>query len=372
MAQVRPQPQGRDGVKRRPGRPKEEYLLLLVAAGAAATAVVPAIEEVPARPGIWAATAVALALALSTVFAFWFGGAVRRSGWEAEERETDAVRGVLAAIPDGLLVLDGDRIVAANSAFCELVGYDPADLAGTRAPFPFWPPEHRHELEAWHASLGARPRGSRRLMLAHRSGDRIPVLVAANEIQGAAGSYVVSARDVSESYRREQRLSELSARDPETALLDERGFEATLRATVRRARPNGTEVSVALLELGSSSRSFTGRLGAPDALIAIERLQSELRAGDELARTRDDEIAWILPDASAAAAVEAVARARRALVDTGTTLTAGVCDLVTAGDVPSLFALADRALVEARRQGAGTTVSYAELRLATVPHAQAV
>ncbi len=27
---------------------------------------------------------------------------------------------------------------------------------GTRAPFPFWPPEHRHDVEAWHADLVAR------------------------------------------------------------------------------------------------------------------------------------------------------------------------------------------------------------------------
>lgn len=356
-----------------PRRPKEEYLLLVVAAAAAAAASVPAIEELPSRPAIWAATSVALALSLVTVFAFWFGSAVRKALWQADEREHATVRSVLAAIPDGLLVLDGDHIVAANGAFGELLEYDPAQLAGARAPFPFWPPEHRHELEAWHASLGPGTRESRRLMFARRSGERVPVLVAARELGGAAGRYVVSVRDVSESYRRERRLSELSSRDLQTALLDERGFEASLRAAARRARASGTAVSVAILELGSSSRSFTGHLGAPEALIAIERLQATLRAGDELARTRDDEIAWILPDASAAFAVEAVARARRALAEIGATVTAGVCDLAAAGDVPSLFALADRALMDARREGVGTTTSYAHAHaLAAPPRAEAV
>ncbi len=348
-------------------RPKEEYLLLVVAAAAAATAAVPAVDEIPARPAMWAATAVALALAFATVFAFWFAGAVRASSWREEARENDAVRSVLAAIPDGLLVVDDDRIVTANRALGELLGHDAADLAGARAPFPFWPPEHRHEIEAWHASLGARGGGSRRLMLARRTGERVPVLVAAQQIGDRSGRYVVSVREISESYRRERRLSELSSRDPETALLDERGFETSLRAAVRRARASRAEVSVAVLELRCSARSFAGQLGTPDALIAIERLQATLRAGDELARTRDDEIAWILPDSGEVSAIEAVARARDALAEVGATITAGVCDLATAGDVPSLFALADRALVEARRRGAGTTVSYARL-----PRAQAV
>ena len=360
-------------MKRAPRRPKEEYLLLLLAAAAAGTAAIPAVEGLPSRPALWGATALALALALATAFAFWFSGAVRRSLWKAAEHEDDAVRAVLAAIPDALLIVDGDRIVAANRVLCDLLGYGPDELAGTSAPFAFWPPEHRHEIASWHAALGTATGSAQRLMLAHRSGERIPALVAAREIGGVAGRYVVSMREVSESYRRERRLAELTSRDPETALLDERGFEASLRAAVRRARTSEKTISVAVLDLRSIVPGASPGLGTPDALIAIDRLQRTLRAGDELARTHEDEIAWILPDTSWTSAVEAVARARAALADLGVTLTAGVSDLETAGDVPSLFALADRALVEARRRGVGTTVGYAELSAADVsPRAQTV
>ncbi len=163
---------------------------------------------------------------------------------------------------------------------------------------------------------------------------------------------------MSHGYRRERRLAELCSRDPETALLDERGFEEKVRDAVRSALADGTNPSVVVVELGSDGPSWTGGLGSPEALLVIDRLQSLLRAGDELARMRDDRIAWLLPETGLEGAVEAVSRARRAISSTGATLTAGVCDFATAGDAPSLYALADQALAEAKRQGRGTTASY--------------
>ena len=99
--------------------------------------------------------------------------------------------------------------------------------------------------------------------------------------------------------RRERRLSELSARDPETALLNEYGFDERLREAVRRAIADATDVSLVVAELGSTDGTWTGSLCSPEALVVIERIQSTLRAGDELARTSDDELAWILPDTDA-------------------------------------------------------------------------
>lgn len=141
-------------------------------------------------------------------------------------------------------------------------------------------------------------------------------------------------------------------------MLDERGFDESVRGAVRSALADGTNPSVVVVELGNDGPSWSGSLGSPEALVVIDRLQGLLRAGDELARMRDDQIAWLLPEAGVEGAVEAVSRARRAISDTGTTLTAGVCDFATAGDAPSLYALADQALVEAKRQGRGTTASY--------------
>jgi len=349
----------------RPRRTKEDYLLLVVSVSAAAVAVASWRRAESGAPELWAAMGVALAVSLAMLFTFLVAGSVRKAAFETAPEEDGSFRRVLAAVPDGLVVLDGSRVIAANGRFCELVGFSRDELADEVAPLPFWPPEHRHEIERWHAWLAERGEHAGRLTFVHRGGDRLPVLVAGRRVAGGSGSrrYVVTVRDVSESNRRERRLSELSSRDPETALLNEHGFDERLREAVRRSIADGTNASVVVATLGSDVAGGTGHLASPAGLLVVERLVALLRAGDELGRMGDDEIAWVLPGTGADGAVEAVDRARQTISDTGATLTAGVCDLETAGDAPSLFALADRALAEARRGGSGRTVSYPHMRL---------
>ena len=84
-----------------------------------------------------------------------------------------------------------------------------------------------------------------------------------------------------------------------------------------------------------------------------------LRVDDEIARTGEGELAWILHDTDAHGGVGAVARARTDLAALeGIALTVGICDLETAGDALALYAYADRALATARRQGVGGTAQY--------------
>ena len=53
------------------------------------------------------------------------------------------------------------------------------------APFPFWPPEHRHEIEAWHADLDARGELASELTFRRRQGDRVRVLVSGRVVDDA-------------------------------------------------------------------------------------------------------------------------------------------------------------------------------------------
>jgi PAS domain S-box-containing protein len=341
-------------MRARSTRTKEELLLLVVSAGAAAVVVNSILRDVPASPALQAATAVALVLSLVTAFAFWFAGATRRAVSSARRGEQVAARRVLSALPDGVVVVGDGRVLSVNRRFCALLGFERDELVGATAPFPFWPPERKHEIERWHTTLEARGELVGPLVLLHGSGDRIPVLVAGGVVSGGEDDsrYVLTVRDVSASHRRARRLSALSTHDPATALLNERGFEDRLRDAVRRAIAGGTNTSVALIELGVDVES-------PEGLIAIDRLRALVRAGEDLARTKRDELAWILHDTGRQGAAQAVRRAQHELTEaTGITLTAGISDLVAASDALSLYALADRALVAARRQGRGVTVCY--------------
>jgi GGDEF domain-containing protein len=188
------------------------------------------------------------------------------------------------------------------------------------------------------------------------------VLVAGRTVPGGNGAprHLVTVRDVSESHRRERRLAELSARDPETGLLNGAEFEERLGHAVRRATASGANLTVVLAEVGLDGVTGAAVFHRPEGLVAVERLRSLVRAGDEIARTREGELAWLLPETDVHGGIGAVARARTELaVLPGVTLTVGVCDLATAGDAFALYAFADRALVAARQQGVGGTAQHA-------------
>ncbi len=355
---------------RRISRPKEELLLLVVSGVATAIAVGFGRETASDQLGLWLATAAALGLALTGLFAFWFGGAARRRLADSLEAESDAVRSLLSAIPDGLLLVRDDEICSVNRSLCELLGYDREELVGARAPFPFWPPEHRHEVEAWHADLSACGELTAELTFRRRQGDRVRLLVSGRVVDDPSGAprHLVTLRDVSVSHRRMRRLTELAARDPDTGLLDRREFEERLGDAVRRAIQGGTNVTVVLADLAVHDRVGEGVFGRPEAHLAVERLTRLLRAGDELARTDDGELGWILPETDLGGGVDAVARWRDELGDIGgVQLTAGVCDLASSGDAFSLYALADRALAAARRNGRGTTERHVQAVLPERP-----
>ena len=337
-----------------------------VAAAAAVVAVLSVRDAAPAEVGLWIATATALALALAALFALWLAGHARRVVDETLFGEWDAARTLLSAIPDGLLVVDEGRVRSVNRRLCELVGFEREELLGTTAPLPFWPPEHHHEIEAWHAQLEAPGEHETELTFRHRDGSRLRVLVAGRTVPagpGEAPRRLVTVRDISANHRRERRLLELSSRDPDTGLLNHGEFEQRLGSAVRRAvgggEGGGENVALVLAEIGLEGGTGDGVLLRPEGLVAVERLRSLARAGDELARTRENEIAWILPGADAHGGVGAVARARAGLAELGgVTLTVGVCDLASAGAALALYAFADRALSVARAQGAGGTAQY--------------
>jgi PAS domain S-box-containing protein len=334
----------------------EEYVLLLVSVSAAAVAVGIAADTRPHEPTLWGASAAALGLALATGAVFWLAGRVTRVVEEARRDESRDAHALLSALPEGLLVVGDGRIQSVNRRLCELLGWERSELVGAAEPFPFWPPEHRHEIAAWQRRLDEQGEHAGRLCFLGRGGRRIPVLLAGSMLPNRR--CLLAVRDVSDADRRERRLAELASRDPETALLNERGFEERLREHVRRATTSGNALTVAVLQLGSDAPTWTGRLGSPAALLAVERLDGLVRAGEELARVADDLVAWIIPDAGAEGTLGSVLRIRRGLADLGVTVTTGVCDLDSAGDGTALLALADQALAEARRRGLGTSVAY--------------
>ncbi|MFN8123670.1 MAG: diguanylate cyclase [Thermoleophilia bacterium] len=163
-------------------------------------------------------------------------------------------------------------------------------------------------------------------------------------------------------------LAAQAVTDPLTGLANHRAFQERLRQEVARARRHGRPLSLAMIDL-DHFKAVNDVHGHPagDAVLAevAARLAAGVRNGDLVARIGGEEFAWLLPDAAADEAADAVERLRAAVsrrsVEGGlrVTLSAGVCDLECAhGSADELVRLADTALYWAKGHGRDQTCRY--------------
>ena len=158
---------------------------------------------------------------------------------------------------------------------------------------------------------------------------------------------------------RVEELRFLADHDPLTRLLNRRAFIARLDGEVARSARSGTPFGLVLCDLdgfkGLNDRH--GHLAGDEALRLVARLFCDtLRRSDDVFRIGGDEFALLLPDASAAAAAEIVARVMTALeasVDPGLAglrASFGVASFPEEATTPeALFRVADESLYAAKR-----------------------
>jgi diguanylate cyclase (GGDEF)-like protein/PAS domain S-box-containing protein len=284
---------------------------------------------------------------------------------QASARPPDA-SDVIAALPEGLLVIRHERIADVNAAFCELLGYPREDLIGSKRPFPFAPPEDLDRIERVGAQIGASGGGSFESQMVRRDGGRIDVLASVSFLGTPASgdaSLIVLVRDISDRRRREERLVRLAARDELTGLPNKRSFLVTLAGEAARARRHRRKLALAVLDLDGFKRANEiggHRLGDRVLAEVAGRLGALVRSGEHMARIGGDEFGWILPDSDAEGAVAAVSRARSAVANEEfrsvgrLTVSAGICEQREALEAKDLYARADRAMYDAKAAGGNT------------------
>jgi diguanylate cyclase len=152
-----------------------------------------------------------------------------------------------------------------------------------------------------------------------------------------------------------RRLAEQAASDPLTGLANRRAFEARLEAEVARAERHDSGLVLVVLDLDHLKEvNDTGGHEAGDAhLCALAgALTGAARAEDLVARVGGDEFAWLLPEATAAQAKEAVQRMR---VGLGPSISVGVAQFRSGLDADGLMRNADLALYAAKASGRAAT-----------------
>ncbi len=166
--------------------------------------------------------------------------------------------------------------------------------------------------------------------------------------------------------RLRNQLVELTIRDGLTRLYNRRHFHAKLEEETLRARRQGHDLSLVLLDVDElkAINDTHGHVEGDAVLVGLAGvLESSLRFGvDSAYRLGGDEFAVLLIDGGIQAATTVAERIRGAieqLGEPGCTLSLGIASLEQEDGSEDLLRRADRALYESKRRG-GNCVTSAE------------
>lgn len=114
------------------------------------------------------------------------------------------------AVMIGLRAWDREgRILYVNRSFCEMVGFEPHELVGRKAPLPYWPQRQVDELDIIHRSViaqGTEQQGVE-VQFQHKQGRIVDVLIHEAPLKTAEGvaiGWMSSVLDISERKRAER------------------------------------------------------------------------------------------------------------------------------------------------------------------------
>ena len=116
------------------------------------------------------------------------------------------------AVMIGLRAWDREgRILYVNRSFCEMVGFEPHELVGLKAPLPYWPQRQVDELDIIHRNIieqGTERQGVE-VQFQHKQGHLVDVLIHEAPLKTAEGvaiGWMSSVLDISER-KRAQRVA---------------------------------------------------------------------------------------------------------------------------------------------------------------------
>jgi diguanylate cyclase (GGDEF)-like protein/PAS domain S-box-containing protein len=296
---------------------------------------------------------------------------------QAEEKLRQAAV-VFDNAQEGIMVTDRDaRILAVNQAFCEITGYDVAEvLGGTPARFK----SGRHDAEFYRAMWDALIRTGRwqgEVWDRRKDGQVYPKWLSISAVRDASGQtarYVSLFADITHLKESEARLEHLAHFDPLTGLPNRLLFNSRLEHALEQARRHGQRVAVLFLDL-DRFKTVNDSLGHPagdELLIAVaRRIRGRLREEDTVARLGGDEFVILLErleDAQTAAVVaQDVLKVLTAPVMLGGGREVFIGGSIgislypdDAAEATRLVSSADAALYQAKEQGRNTYCFYTE------------
>jgi len=288
---------------------------------------------------------------------------------DTREREQKAYLDTLALLEEAVLELDCDgRIQRASPGWSTLAHCD--DAVGRRLDEFI----HVDDLEALHTQCDGLFRGVKSQMglrlrlgeidgLAHDSWLECRFVSHWDESGKVAGLRGV-LRDVTQTYLQEKQISHMALHDALTELPNRVLLEDRFKVALRLASRTVHKVGVCFIDL-DHFKNINDTLGhkVGDRLLQAfsEVLNTQLRAGDTLARWGGDEFVLLLPDMQSEDSIrETIKKVREVMqaplqvdgADLSVTFSMGVAIYPDDGEeVETLFSEADRAMFHAKSQG---------------------
>ncbi|GAA4425553.1 putative bifunctional diguanylate cyclase/phosphodiesterase [Acidovorax lacteus] len=293
--------------------------------------------------------------------------------WQAERavRESnERIRKFTEATEEAVVFHQQGRIVDGNLALERLTGYALDELRG-HPTLDFVAPAYRAAAEAY---VQAGREDPYEAAITHRDGRTIPVEIVGKTMPLHGTSYRVAIlRDISLRKQAQERSAFMALHDVLTQLPNRRSLLEQLAQRITRARRQGRQIAVLLLDLDHfrTVNESLGHLAGDHLLCGVAgRLLAALGADDLLARLGGDQFVAVLDpleppgDATATAAAERLRDALRTpfeLAGMPVTVTSSVgigLFPVHAGTGDALLRCADAALHHARRIGPGMVQCY--------------
>lgn len=107
---------------------------------------------------------------------------------------------LIRSMHDGFSMFDGERrFVDGNPAFFRMVGYSKDELAGRKAPMPYWPEEELPRIEAAFSEMKDGKDGDYEFVFRKKDGSLFPVIISPFVIRGPGGdilNYCATVKDI--------------------------------------------------------------------------------------------------------------------------------------------------------------------------------
>jgi diguanylate cyclase (GGDEF)-like protein/PAS domain S-box-containing protein len=193
-----------------------------------------------------------------------------------------------------------DVVIAANDAFCRMIGFSRDELIG-RNSTPFTHPDDVGITEESHRRATASELTQDRYVKRYlrKDGRTVVVEVLRSPARDAAGKtlyYVISERDVTEEHALTAQLSHQALHDPLTGLANRALFEDRLARAYARVTRQNSLGAVLLLDLDDFKgvNDVHGHLVGDQLLVAVaRRFEQALRSADTIGRFGGDEFLYL-------------------------------------------------------------------------------